>query len=59
MLNCLVEGVYQQNLTLKQAGERILQARAQLGIATGNLFPQMQSVNGSFTQTALSARTPT
>lgn len=32
----------------------MLQARAQLGIATGNLFPQAQSIGASFTQTALS-----
>ena len=32
-----------QNLTLRVAGARILEARAQLGIAVGNLFPQSQS----------------
>ena len=56
VLDGLIEDVYRQNLTLRQAGERVLQARAQLGIATGNLFPQTQQLRASFTQTALSAQ---
>ena len=56
VLDSLVEDTYRQNLTLRQAGQRVLQARAQLGIATGNLFPQSQSLNASFTQTALSGQ---
>jgi NodT family efflux transporter outer membrane factor (OMF) lipoprotein len=55
-LNGLIDGTYRQNLSLRQAGDRVLQARAQLGIATGNLFPQSQTLNGSFTQTALSGQ---
>jgi NodT family efflux transporter outer membrane factor (OMF) lipoprotein len=54
VLDGLIDGTYRQNLTLRQAGERVLQARAQLGIARGNLFPQSQTLNASFTQTALS-----
>jgi NodT family efflux transporter outer membrane factor (OMF) lipoprotein len=54
VLNHLIDDTYRQNLTLRQAGQRVLEARAQLGIATGNLFPQLQQVRGSFTQTALS-----
>ena len=41
-LNELIACAYRQNLTLKEAGFRILQARATLGIAVGNLFPQQQ-----------------
>jgi NodT family efflux transporter outer membrane factor (OMF) lipoprotein len=41
-LNRLIQTAYQQNLTLRVAGARILEARAQLGIAQGNLFPQSQ-----------------
>jgi NodT family efflux transporter outer membrane factor (OMF) lipoprotein len=41
-LNALVEQAYQQNLTLRSAGTRILAARAQRGIAVGLLFPQQQ-----------------
>lgn len=47
-LNELVDHAYRQNLTLREAGLRILQARAQLGIATGNLFPQTQDATGSY-----------
>jgi NodT family efflux transporter outer membrane factor (OMF) lipoprotein len=56
VLDALIDDAYRQNLTLRQAGMRVLQARDQLGIATGNLFPQKQFVGGSFTQTALSAQ---
>jgi len=48
MLNSLMVDVYQQNLTLREAGYRILAARAQFGIAVGNLFPQVQTNNGSY-----------
>ncbi len=47
-LNDLVWCAYRQNLTLKEAGFRILQARAQRGIAVGNLFPQTQDMTGSY-----------
>jgi NodT family efflux transporter outer membrane factor (OMF) lipoprotein len=56
VLNNLIDATYRQNLTLRQAGQRVLEARAQLGIATGNLFPQSQTLNGFFRQTALSAQ---
>ncbi|MEN8730005.1 MAG: efflux transporter outer membrane subunit, partial [Desulfuromonadales bacterium] len=46
VLNRLVEDAYQQNLTLQIAGLRILEARAQLGIATGSLYPQQQQLAG-------------
>jgi NodT family efflux transporter outer membrane factor (OMF) lipoprotein len=39
-LDTLICCAYHQNLTLRQAGCRILQARAQLAIAVGNIFPQ-------------------
>lgn len=44
VLDCLVQTAYQQNLPLKEAGFRVLQARAQLGIAVGNFFPQTQEL---------------
>src|SRR5437868_1230112 len=37
VLNDLVCNAYLQNLTLRQAGFRVLEARAQLGIAVGNI----------------------
>jgi NodT family efflux transporter outer membrane factor (OMF) lipoprotein len=47
-LDYLIDCACRQNLTLKEAGFRILQARAQYGIAAGNLFPQQQNASGSF-----------
>ncbi|RLA73223.1 MAG: hypothetical protein DRG24_00825 [Epsilonproteobacteria bacterium] len=46
-LDLLVQKAYEENLDLKSAGLRILQARAALGISEGLLFPQQQSVGGS------------
>ena len=53
-LDTLVELASQQNLSLRIAGIRILEARAQLGIAIGDLYPQSQSVGGSATYTSAS-----
>ena len=44
ILNGLINTAYQQNLDLQIAALRILEARAQLGIATGNQYPQLQSI---------------
>jgi NodT family efflux transporter outer membrane factor (OMF) lipoprotein len=57
VLNDLICTAYHQNLTLKEAGYRVLQARAQLGIAIGELFPQMQTMNGDFLAQASSGET--
>jgi NodT family efflux transporter outer membrane factor (OMF) lipoprotein len=53
-LNQLVALAYQQNLTLQAAGARVVEARAELGIATGNVFPQVQAINGSVSYNRLS-----
>ena len=47
VLDRLVARAYRDNLTLRQAGVRVLQARAQLGIAVGEVFPQTQQAIGS------------
>ena len=47
-LNNLVQIAYQQNLTLRQAGMRVMQARANRAITAGNLFPQQQQAFGNF-----------
>src|SRR5262249_13441655 len=39
-LDTLIEAAYQQNISLREAGARILAARAQRGLAVGELFPQ-------------------
>ena len=46
ILNQLVESAYQQNLPLQIAGLRILEARAELGIAIGFQYPQQQQAFG-------------
>jgi len=57
VLNDLICTAYQQNLTLREAGFRVLAARAQLGIAIGNIFPQQQYMAGDYSRNALSAQT--
>jgi len=46
VLNTLIAKARKQNNTLEIAGLRILEARATLGIAEGNLYPQSQFVSG-------------
>lgn len=47
ILEGLVQTAYRQNLDLRMAGLRVLQARAQLGLAIGELYPQQQALTGS------------
>ena len=42
VLDGLIDRAYKENLTLRIAGLRVLEARARLGIATGRFFPQTQ-----------------
>jgi NodT family efflux transporter outer membrane factor (OMF) lipoprotein len=56
-LNSLIEDAYNQNLDLRTAGTRILAARAVRGIATGNLFPQLQEAFADISRNAVSGRT--
>jgi NodT family efflux transporter outer membrane factor (OMF) lipoprotein len=53
-LDTLIEKAYQQNLTLRIAGIRILEARAELGISFGNQFPQFQQLRGGYTYASAS-----
>ncbi len=46
VLDTLIQTAYRQNLPLQIAGVRILEARANLGIAVGNMYPQQQAVGG-------------
>jgi len=46
VLDELIDLAHQQNNNLKIAGLRVLESRAQLGIATGNKYPQAQVVAG-------------
>jgi NodT family efflux transporter outer membrane factor (OMF) lipoprotein len=46
-LDRLIARAYRDNLSLQQAGVRVLQARAQLGIAVGEIYPQTQQAVGA------------
>jgi NodT family efflux transporter outer membrane factor (OMF) lipoprotein len=56
-MNSLISTAYQQNLTLRVVGMRVLEARAQQAIAAGNVFPQTQEMMGSYSRVALSHNT--
>lgn len=49
-LDRLIQQSYEGNLTLREAGFRILAARAQFGFAVGNIFPQLQTADGAYTR---------
>jgi NodT family efflux transporter outer membrane factor (OMF) lipoprotein len=59
VLDRLIEIAYQQNLTLLSAGTKVLQARAALGIAIGELYPQQQQGVGTVTYNLRSLSDPT
>lgn len=49
VLNQLVDIAHQQNYSLELAGLKVLESRAQLGIAVGTQYPQQQLVSGGVT----------
>jgi len=53
ILNQLIEMAQAQNLSLRSAGLRVLQARQQLLIAIGNQYPQQQQINAQADITGL------
>jgi NodT family efflux transporter outer membrane factor (OMF) lipoprotein len=55
-LNGLIDTAYRENLTLRIAGVRVLEARAQLGVAVGEFYPQTQQGVGSYQRVRLSER---
>jgi len=58
VLSKLIDNAYQQNLSLQVAGLRVMEARAQLGIATGLKYPQSQSVGGGYAYSRSSINAP-
>jgi NodT family efflux transporter outer membrane factor (OMF) lipoprotein len=50
VLDRLILTAYEQNYSLEVAGLRVLEARAQLGIAVGNQYPQLQRGRGGVTR---------
>ena len=55
-LDELIERASEQNLPVQIAGLRILEARAQLGVAIGNMYPQIQEGFGGAQAVKLSSR---
>jgi NodT family efflux transporter outer membrane factor (OMF) lipoprotein len=58
VLDGLIDRAYRENLTLRIAGIRILEARAQLGTAIGRIFPQTQQASGSVERLRTSESSP-
>jgi NodT family efflux transporter outer membrane factor (OMF) lipoprotein len=54
VLDQLIQAASRDNISLQTAGFRILEARAQRDIVTGNLFPQQQQATGSYQHGQLS-----
>jgi NodT family efflux transporter outer membrane factor (OMF) lipoprotein len=46
-LNHLIDLAYRQNLTLLASGTRVLEARAALGVAIGEIYPQTQQIGAN------------
>ncbi len=57
VLDELVGAAYRENLPLQVAGLRILEARAQRGVAAGNLFAQLQEMTTGYSRTTSSGTT--
>ena len=57
VLEQLIQLAYKQNLTLRAAGLRIMEARAALGIAIGNQYPQVQQAFAGVNGVGLSSNT--
>jgi NodT family efflux transporter outer membrane factor (OMF) lipoprotein len=58
ILGRLIDRAYRENLSLRIAGVRVLEARAQLGIAIGGFYPQTQQAFGSLQYNRTSERAP-
>lgn len=55
-LDRLIDTAYHNNLTLVSAGTRVLEARAELGIAVGEWYPQQQDIGGAVNYNRFSKR---
>ena len=51
VLEELIQTAYQQNLSVRTAGLRVLEVRRQRGVVASNLFPQSQNASGSYART--------
>jgi NodT family efflux transporter outer membrane factor (OMF) lipoprotein len=57
VLNHLVQVAYRQNLDVRTAGARVLQARALRNQAIGGIFPQLQEFFAEYKRTGISVNT--
>jgi NodT family efflux transporter outer membrane factor (OMF) lipoprotein len=57
-LDRLIDIAYRQNLTLMEAGTRVLEARAELGVAIGEFYPQTQQIGANVTYNQASSVDP-
>ena len=53
-----IHASYAQNPNLRAAGTRVLQARASQAISVGNMFPQAQTLNGTYSRVDLNPNMP-
>ncbi len=58
VLDQLVQAAYTQNIPLRVAGARVFEARARLGIAIGEQYPQVQQAVGAASYNRESTRGP-
>jgi NodT family efflux transporter outer membrane factor (OMF) lipoprotein len=58
VLDTLVQIAYAQNIPLRVAGARVFEARARLGIAIGDQYPQVQQIGGSVSNIRESEQAP-
>lgn len=55
VLDNLIQTAYEQNLSLRTSGLRILESRARRGLVKGNVFPQVQEASGDLTNIGATA----
>jgi NodT family efflux transporter outer membrane factor (OMF) lipoprotein len=58
VLDSLVQTAFTQNIPLRVAGARVFEARARLGIAIGEQYPQVQQAAGAASYNRESERSP-
>jgi NodT family efflux transporter outer membrane factor (OMF) lipoprotein len=58
VLDSLITAAHKQNLSLQIAGIRILESRAQLGIAVGDQYPQFQQARAGISRVNVSDNQP-
>ena len=57
VLDDLIETAFERNYSLQLAGLRVVEARAQRGIAVGQMFPQLQEAVGNVAGNSISKNT--